>query len=188
MTNSDYTTLLLCIHGYTDNIIIEQENARFGCTNYIISAHNPDIDDDIYADCESMPHAITTLCNHFYENNVKPNYEWSFIKTSIISDRQKRDEFISRMRSKNKKINNYVKDTHWITELFDKYHPCNGCVLNKHEYNDTIHNNCFEAHAMRCEYLKTFVSIIKEMYANYKNVENIDTYDSILKNNYGKTH
>lgn len=103
MTNSDYITLLLCIHGYTDNIIIEQENVGFACTNYIISAHNPDIDDDIYADCESMPHAITTLCNHFYENNVKPNYEWSFIKTSIISDRQKRDEFISRMRSKNKK-------------------------------------------------------------------------------------
>lgn len=103
MTNSDYITLLLCIHGYTDNIIIEQENAGFGCTNYIISAHNPDIDDHIYADCESIPQAITTLCNHFYENNVKPNYEGSLTKTSIISDRQKRDEFVNIMRRRNEK-------------------------------------------------------------------------------------
>lgn len=188
MTNSDFITLLLCIHGYTNNIIIEQENTGFGCTNYIISAHNPEIDDDIYVDCESISHIIITLCNHFYENNVKPNYEWSFAKTSIVSYSQKRDEFVSRIRERNKKINNYRKDTHWICELFDKYHPCNGCILNKHEYNDIIHNNCYEAHTMRCEYLKTFSSIIKEMYANYKNVENIDKYNSILKNNYEKTH
>lgn len=138
MTNKEFITILLSLYKYTKDINIEISSIG-GNPYYIVSAENPEDGDCIYCDGESFQNIIYNILSYFEENNIKVSTFPFFIPLKSLLNKEEREKYHDNIIKRQKEIEKYINETHWINELYEKTNPCINCKLNKKDSVDSIH-------------------------------------------------
>lgn len=184
MTNKEFITILLSLYKYTKDINIEISSIG-GNPYYIVSAENPEDGDCIYCDGESFQNIIYNILSYFEENNIKVSTFPFFIPLKSLLNKEEREKYHDNIIKRQKEIEKYINETHWINELYEKTNPCINCKLNKKDSVDSIHYKCSKCHCNNCQYMLKHRNALMFLRQNYKEItqEEIDKISEILNNN-----